>query len=191
MFAVVAGCSLLSILAGVLLFFKKLFYDFMIRDFFVGEGLRRGVRLFFVCRVSWGVCCVTFVLRCCALFHDMLSLTACGNVYDNLKCEAVPAVFFTGTASLLISGLVVAFLFHVYELIVIVIELVLQECKFLRCYNLYSESIFELPSAFHAYESLIDVCCYIRMYVQCEFLLAYFVYKVINFSFELVGEQYA
>lgn len=38
--------------------------------------------------------------------------------------------------------LIVVFFLHVYELVVLVIELILKESKFLRCNNVYSKAIF-------------------------------------------------
>lgn len=62
------------------------------------------------------------------------------------------------------------FLLHVNKMLLAVIKFVLQEGHFLRRNYMYAHAIFHLPFAFKAYYALIDICCYIGMYMQIEFL---------------------
>ena len=67
------------------------------------------------------------------------------------------------------------FLFHVYLLTVNISEPILQEGQTLVWDNLYSESVFHLPFAFQGNQTLIHVCCDVRMDVQCKSLYLQFV----------------
>ena len=61
---------------------------------------------------------------------------------------------------------------HVYEMFLAVIKFVLQESHFLRRNNMHTSPVFQLPFSFQAYEALVDIGGYVRVYVQVEFLNA-------------------
>ena len=74
------------------------------------------------------------------------------------------------------------FLFHVYLLTVNIGEPILQEGQTLVWDNLYSESVFHLPFALQGNQTLIHICCDVRMDVQRKSLYLQFVDKVVNFT---------
>ena len=71
-----------------------------------------------------------------------------------------------------------------------VIELVLQECQFLRRDYAHSKSIFNVPATLHGNHSLIDVCCHIGMDMEGELLDSNLVDQLVNLIFQLVGKEY-
>ena len=72
-----------------------------------------------------------------------------------------------------------------------VVELILQKSKLLRGNHFHSHSIFELPLALQAYNSLVDVGSHVWMYIKCEMLDSNFVDQVIDLSLQLISEQNA
>ena len=68
-------------------------------------------------------------------------------------------------SSLFSVSLKLYLLFHVDELSLHVVELILQERQFLRCYNLHAQAVLHLPAAFQTDDALIDVGGDIGVYV--------------------------
>ena len=61
-------------------------------------------------------------------------------------------------------------LFHVDELVLVVIELVLQERELLRRYDMNAEAVLQLPSALEAHHTLVDVGGHVGMDVEIKLL---------------------
>ena len=78
---------------------------------------------------------------------------------------------------------------HVYELTVVVVELILQESEFLRGYHMDAKSIFHLPLALQAENALVDVGSHVRMYVQVEPADSDLIDEVVNFILQRIGEE--
>ena len=71
------------------------------------------------------------------------------------------------------------FLFHVYLLTVNIGEPILQEGQTLVWDNLYSESVFHLPFALQGNQTLIHICCDVRMDVQRTLKKSSYIYLVL------------
>ena len=84
--------------------------------------------------------------------------------------------------SFLFSLLRLDLLFHVDELSIGVVELVLQECEFLRWDNTYAEPVFQLPPPLLREEAFVDVGGNVGVDVQVEFLDANLVDEGVNFA---------
>ena len=81
------------------------------------------------------------------------------------------------------------FLFNVYLLTVNIGEPILQEGQTLVWDNLYSESVFHLPFALQGNQTLIHICCDVRMDVQRKSLYLQFVDQVINLTLQSIREK--
>ena len=88
-----------------------------------------------------------------------------------------------------VSLLRLDFFFHVDELLVGIVEFVLQESELLRGDNSHTRAVLHLPAALQGNKALIDVCRYIRMHVQVEFLDSNLVDQVINLALKLICEE--
>ena len=68
-------------------------------------------------------------------------------------------------------------------------KLILQECQTLIGDNLYSESVFHLPFALQGNQTLIHICCDVRMDVQCKSLNLQLIDQVINFTLQCICKK--
>ena len=80
--------------------------------------------------------------------------------------------------------------FHVDFFALLVVEFIGEERNALVGGDVYSEAILHLPPHFHRDEPLIDVGGYIGVYMQVKPANLQCLYKVINLSFQGVGEEY-
>ena len=72
--------------------------------------------------------------------------------------------------SLFYVSLKLYLLFHIDELSLHVVELILQERQFLRRYDLHAQAVLHLPAEFQADDALVDVGGDVGVYVQVESL---------------------
>ena len=81
------------------------------------------------------------------------------------------------------------FLLHVDELVLLIVELVLQECQFLTGNDSHAKPVLHLPAAFEGDDSLIDEGGHVGVYVEGEAADADFVDETVDLALQLVGEQ--
>ena len=68
-------------------------------------------------------------------------------------------------------------------------EPILQEGQTLVWDNLYSESVFHLPFALQGNQTLIHICCDVRMDVQRKSLYLQFVDQVVNLTLQSIRKK--
>ena len=81
------------------------------------------------------------------------------------------------------------FFLHVDELVLLIVELVLQECQFLTGNDAHAEPVLHLPAALEGEDSLIDEGCHVGVYVEGEAADADLVDESVDLALQLVGEQ--
>ena len=74
------------------------------------------------------------------------------------------------------------FLLHVDELVLLIVELVLQECQFLTGNDSHAKPVLHLPAALEGDDSLIDEGSDVGMYMQVELANTYLVDKAVNLA---------
>ena len=80
--------------------------------------------------------------------------------------------------------------FHVYLVALAVIEFVCKQRSALVGGDVYAEAILHLPPCFDRDKPLVDVCCYIGVYMQVKPANLQFLYQVVYFVFQCVCKQY-